>query len=290
MRILVSNDDGVYSPGIRVLAEVATEYGEVRVVAPDVERSSMGHAITHGYPLSYRRTTIQGLTAYRVNGTPADSVALGAHQWGKVDLVLSGLNIGLNLGNSIWHSGTLAAARQAVLLGMRGIALSAPTSAEPDYEPYKPWLRRVLDALLEEPSLCLVNVNLPREPRGLVWTRASVRRYDGRIVPTKDPLGRELYWFSVTPIEGADEGTDRWAMEQRWVSLTPLRLDLTDEQQLGAMRLRHPLDESLAAAVSPPTSSPEAARSVRDDEAAQAMTKTSDEAAAVTEPAADRRV
>jgi 5'-nucleotidase len=289
MRILVSNDDGVYSPGIRVLAEVATEYGEVRVVAPDVERSSMGHAITHGYPLSYRRTTIQGLTAYRVNGTPADSVALGAHQWGKVDLVLSGLNIGLNLGNSIWHSGTLAAARQAVLLGMRGIALSAPTSAEPDYEPYKPWLRRVLDALLEEPSLCLVNVNLPREPRGLVWTRASVRRYDGRIVPTKDPLGRELYWFSVTPIEGADEGTDRWAMEQRWVSLTPLRLDLTDEQQLGAMRLRHPLDESLAAAVSPPTSSPEAARSVRDDEAAQAMTKTSDEAA-VTEPAADRRV
>jgi 5'-nucleotidase len=287
MRILVSNDDGVYSPGIRVLAEVATEYGEVRVVAPDVERSSMGHAITHAFPLSYRKTTIQGLTAYRVNGTPADSVALGAHQWGKVDLVLSGLNIGLNLGNSIWHSGTLAAARQAVLLGMRGIALSAPASAEPDYEPYKPWVRRVLDALLEEPSLCLVNVNLPREPRGLVWTRASVRRYDGRIVPTQDPLGRELYWFTVTPVEGADEGTDRWAMERRWVSLTPLRLDLTDEQQLGVMRLRHPLDETLAAAVSPSTSSPEAVQSVRDDEAAHAITKTSETQIAVTEPVAD---
>ena len=286
MRILVSNDDGVYSPGIRVLAEVATEYGEVRVVAPDVERSSAGHAITHSHPLSYRRTSIQGLTAYRVNGTPADCVALGAHQWGKVDLVLSGLNIGLNLGNSIWHSGTLAAARQAVLLGMRGIALSAPAGAEPDFEPYKPWLRRVLDTLLEEPSLSLMNVNLPREPRGLVWTRASVRRYDGQIVPTEDPLGRELFWFTVTPVEGADEGTDRWAMERGWISLTPLRLDLTDEQELGAMRIRHPLDESLAAAVSPQTPSPEAAKEVREDEAAHAITKNVDEPA-VSQPTAD---
>jgi 5'-nucleotidase len=239
MRILISNDDGVYSPGIRVLAEVATEYGDVRIVAPDVERSSAGHAITHSRPLSIRGTTIQGLTAYRVNGTPADCVSLGAHQWGKVDLVLSGLNIGLNLGNAIWHSGTVAAARQAVLLGLRGIALSAPTGAEPDFEPYKPWVRRVLDTLLDAPDLTLVNVNLPREPRGLVWTRTSVRRYDGRIVPTKDPLDRELYWFSVTPIEGADEGTDRWAVERGWISMTPLRLDLTDQQALAAARARH---------------------------------------------------
>ena len=286
MRILVSNDDGVYSPGIRVLAEVATEYGDVRIVAPDVERSSMGHAITHSHPLSYRQTTIQGLTAYRVNGTPADCVALGAHQWGKVDLVLSGLNIGLNLGNSIWHSGTLAAARQAVLLGLRGFALSAPAGAEPDFEPYKPWVRRVLDTLLAESSLCLVNVNLPREPRGLVWTRASVRRYDGRIVPTKDPLGRELFWFSVTPIEGAEEGTDRWALERGWISLTPLRLDLTDEQLVGAMRTRHPLDDSVAAAVSPPVSSPEAVKTVREDEAEHAITKSVDEPA-ITQRAGD---
>ena len=286
MRILVSNDDGVYSPGIRVLAEVATEFGDVCIVAPDVERSSMGHAITHSHPLSYRQTTIQNLTAYRVDGTPADCVALGAHQWGKVDLVLSGLNIGLNLGNSIWHSGTLAAAKQAVLLGMRGIALSAPAGAEPDFEPFKPWIRRVLEMLLAERSLPLVNVNLPRQPRGLVWTRASVRRYDGSIVPTNHPLGRELFWFTVTPLEGAEEGTDRWAVEQGWVSLTPLRVDLTDEQQLDEMRARHPLDEALALAVSPSTSSPEAAKTVRDDEAAHAMTKAVDEAA-VTQPAAD---
>jgi 5'-nucleotidase len=244
----------------------------------------MGHAITHSHPLSYRKTSIQGLTAYRVNGTPADCVSLGAHQWGKVDLVLSGLNIGLNLGNSLWHSGTLAAARQAVLLGLRGIALSAPSGAEPDFEPYKPWIRRVLDTVLSETSLSLVNVNLPRQPRGLVWTRVSVRRYDGQIVPTHDPLGHELFWFAVTPVEGAEEGTDRWAVEQGWISLTPLRLDLTDEQQLAVMRMRRPLDESLAVAVSPPTSSPEAAKSVREDEASHAITKTVDEVP-VTTPA-----
>jgi 5'-nucleotidase len=285
MRILVSNDDGVYSPGIRVLAEVAAEFGDVRIVAPDVERSSMGHAVTHSHPLSYRRTTIGTLTAYRVDGTPADCVSLGAHQWGSVDLVLSGLNIGLNLGNSIWHSGTLAAAKQAVLLGMRGLALSAPAGAEPDFEPFKPWVRRVLETLLTEQDVPLVNVNLPRQPRGLLWTRASVRRYDGRIVPTSHPLGRELFWFTVTPLEGADEGTDRWAVEQGWISLTPLRIDLTDEHQLDDLRARRPLDDALAVAVSPSTSSPEAAKTVRDDEASHAITKTVNDAA-VIQPAA----
>jgi len=267
MRILVSNDDGVYSPGLACLAEVAAEFGTVRVVAPDVERSSSGHAITASRPLSYRPTTVQGLHAFRVNGTPADCVALGAYQWERVDLVLSGLNIGLNLGNAIWHSGTLAAAKQAALLGLRGVALSAPAGAEPDFEPFKPWVRRVLQTLLDDSSLRLVNVNFPRNPRGLLWTRASVRQYDGRIVPTTDPLGRELYWFTVTPIESSEEGTDRWAVEQGWTSLTPLRLDLTDEAQLAHVRSRMPLDEAVAMAVSPPTSTPEAAAAVREDEA-----------------------
>ncbi|RPH64398.1 MAG: 5'/3'-nucleotidase SurE [Acidobacteria bacterium] len=273
MRILVSNDDGVYSPGIAALAEVASEFGTVRVVAPDVERSSSGHAITSSRPLSYRLTNIKGLTAYRVNGTPADCVALGTHQWEKVDLVLSGLNLGLNLGNAIWHSGTLAAAKQAALLGVRGVALSAPAGGEPDFESIKPWIRQVLQTLIPE-SVPLVNVNFPRQPRGLVWTRVSVRRYDGRIVPTKDPLGRELFWFTVVPIVGAEEGTDRWAVEQSWISLTPLRLDLTDEEELAKAYARRPLDEAIAATISPPTSSPEAARSVREDEATAPLAET----------------
>ena len=101
MRILVSNDDGIYSPGLAALAEVAGEFGTVRVVAPDVEQSAMGHAITASRPLTYRRTQVGNIEAYRVNGTPADCVALGAYHWDKVDLVLSGVNLGLNIGNSI---------------------------------------------------------------------------------------------------------------------------------------------------------------------------------------------
>ena len=266
MRILVCNDDGIYSPGIAALAEVASEFGTVRMVAPNVEQSSMGHAITASRPLSFRATRIVGPEAYRVNGTPADCVALGAHMWGTVDLVLSGCNLGLNIGNSIWHSGTLACAKQAALLGLRGIAFSAPAGTE-DFTALKPWMHQVLDALIDARELNLVNVNLPNEPRGLMWTRASVRQYDGVIVPTKDPLGRELFWFSVKPLEGAEEGTDRWAIEQRWISITPLCLDLTDHRLLANCRAERPLDEELAAKVSPPISSPEAAEQVREEEA-----------------------
>jgi 5'-nucleotidase len=274
MRILVSNDDGVYSPGIRALAEVAAEFGEVRIVAPDVERSSASHAITASHPLSYKPTTIGDFAAYRVNGTPADCVALGAYLWEKVDVVLSGLNIGLNLGNSIWHSGTLAAAKQAVLLGLRGVALSAPASAEPDSSPFKPWVSRVLTTLFDNDPLSLVNVNLPRDPRGLLWTRASVRKYDGDIVPTRDPAGRQLYWFTVKPIDGADVGTDRWAIEQGWISMTPLRIDLTDEPRLDALQRERPLDAQAAVATSPVSSSPAEAQSVRDEEAPSSMAAT----------------
>jgi 5'-nucleotidase len=266
MRILVSNDDGIYSPGIAALAEVAAQYGTVRIVAPNVEQSSMGHAITANRPLSYRRTSIGGFDAYRVNGTPADCVALGSHHWEKVDIVLSGCNLGFNIGNGIWHSGTLSAAKQAVMLGLRGIAFSAPAGLE-DFSALKPWMRRVLDTLLPLNDLPLANVNLPREPRGLLWTRVSVRRYDGIIVPTRDPYGRELYWFSVTPIEGAEEGTDRWAVEQHWVSITPVSLDLTDEARLAQFGALRPLDEMVATMVSPGESTAEEAKSVQRDEA-----------------------
>ena len=269
MRILVSNDDGIYSPGIAALAEVAAEFGTVRIVAPDVERSSSGHAITSSFPLAYRPTKVGNFLAFRVNGTPADCVGIGIHQWEKVDLVLSGVNLGFNLGNSIWHSGTLAAAKQAVLLGLRGIALSAPSGMDQECERYKPWIRRVLDILLEE-HLSLVNVNIPREPRGVLWTKVSVRQYDGRIVPIKDPQGREVYWYAVAPLSGAEEQTDRWAVEQNWISMTPLRIDLTDEPALTDLMSRRSLDWPAAAATSSPVSSPAAAEAVRKDEATAA--------------------
>jgi 5'-nucleotidase len=236
MRILIANDDGIYSPGIIALAEVATRFGEVRIVAPDVEQSSMGHAITANRPLNYRKTRVKEFDAYRVNGTPADCVAVGMHQWGGADLVLSGINLGLNLGSALWHSGTLAAAKQAVLSGARGIAFStAAEHEEPVFEKLQPHVEAVLKVLTRHPSLQLVNVNLPPEPKGIRWTRQSIRQYDGRMVQSKDPMGRENYWFTVVPVREAEEGTDRWAIENGWISVTPLRLDLTNDIELAKL-------------------------------------------------------
>jgi 5'-nucleotidase len=237
VRILVANDDGIYSPGLRALARAARQFGDVRIVAPDVEQSSMGHAITHSRPLRIKRTPIDDFEAYRVNGTPADCVALGLDAWGAVDLVLSGINLGYNLGNSMWHSGTVAAAKQAALLGTRGVALSTPTGGdEPDFTRLDPFVAEVLSVLVPEKSLQLVNVNFPPEPKGLCWARQSVRHYDGRIVPDEDPSGRKLYWISVRALEEVEEGTDRWAVRNGLVALTPLRLDLTDEDALERVR------------------------------------------------------
>jgi len=236
MRILVTNDDGIYSPGISALATIASKFGEVLVVAPDVEQSSMGHAVTHSRPLSYKKSPIEfpGMEAYRVNGTPADCVALGTHLRNNIQVVLSGINMGPNLGNAMWHSGTLAAAKQAVLLGKKGLALSTPAgNTEPDFQGLAPYVEKTLECLLRDPGeIALYNVNFPEQPKGIRWTRQSVRFYDGKIEPGKDPMGRKHYWFTVFPLEPADKDTDRWAVENGFVSVTPLRLDLTHEAKL----------------------------------------------------------
>lgn len=238
MNILITNDDGIYSPGLAALAQAARSFGEVKVVAPDVEQSSMGHAITATRPLYYKASfqKFEGVEAYRVNGTPADCVALGSHIWPKTEVVLSGINMGPNLGNAMWHSGTLAAAKQAVLLGKKGIALSMMLGKEePNFEAVQPYLKQVLDFLLKKEGLYLFNVNFPIRPAGIKFTRQSVRFYDGKIVPGMDPMGRKHYWYTVHALEPAEENTDRWAVEKNYVSITPLRLNLTNEEELSKL-------------------------------------------------------
>ncbi|MFT3781987.1 MAG: 5'/3'-nucleotidase SurE [Nibricoccus sp.] len=237
MRILISNDDGIYSPGLAALAGVAKNFGEVRVVAPSVEQSSMSHAITASRPLTYRRTELKGAEAYQVNGTPADCVAIGVFNWERVDLVLSGINLGTNLGHGLWHSGTLAAAKQAAMLGIRGIAFSMPVGeTEPVFDTVSEWARKTLEFLLTVRDLPLVNVNIPEHPRGLAWTRQSFRHYDGKVVPGEDPYGRKHFWFTVTPLEEIEPGSDRWAVDNGLVSMTPLRLELTENDKLQQLR------------------------------------------------------
>jgi hypothetical protein len=141
-----------------------------------------------------------------------------------------------------WHSGTLAAAKQAVLLGVRGIALSAPINDETsDLSLLEPWIDRELETLLMQQEPGLVNVNFPAQPRGLQWTAQAVDHYDGKVVPGEDPMGRRHFWFTVVPIEQLREGTDLWAVNHGYVSLTPLRLDLTDHEALQRVMETIPL-------------------------------------------------
>jgi 5'-nucleotidase len=234
MRILIANDDGIFSPGLIALAEVAEKFGDVLVMAPDVEQSAMGHAITVQRPLRYFKTRLNQFEAYRVNGTPADCVAIGMYHWGKPDLVLSGVNLGSNLGNDIWSSGTVAAAKQATLLGVPAMAFSMPVNGvEPNFEGTKPYIAQVIQMFMEEKEWpMLVNVNLPTDPQGILWTHQSVRHYNGKVVEGEDPMGRKHYWFAAIPLTEPDEGSDRWAVDHNLVSLTPLRLNLTDENWL----------------------------------------------------------
>jgi 5'-nucleotidase len=198
---LITNDDGIYSPGLEALATVAARFGEVRVVAPDVEQSAMGHAITIQRPVKYHRTRLADFEAYRVNGTPADCVALGLYHWDGADLVLSGINLGSNLGHDVWHSGTVAAAKQAALHGVRAAAFSlALNGSDPDFDAVLSHAEDVIRLLLEFKRPFLVNVNLPQHPIGLCWTRQSVREYNGWVVEGADPMGRRHYWFAAKPL------------------------------------------------------------------------------------------
>jgi len=247
MNILITNDDGIYSPGIASLARVASNFGTVRVVAPDVEQSSMGHAITASRPLSYKKSPINfdnDIEAIRVGGTPADCVALGLHLWKETDVILSGINLGLNVGNSMWHSGTLAGAKQAVLFGKKGIALSTPAGeTEPDFPKLEPFVKEALELLLQDKTVNLTNVNFPQEPKGMKYTRQSVQHYDGVVIPGSDPRGKKHYWFTIMPLEAAEVDTDRWAVESGYTSITPLRLDLTNERELVRLLNHQPVEQ-----------------------------------------------
>ena len=116
------------------------------------------------------------------------------------------------------------------------------TDNVPDFPRLAPYVSRVLEILLKEPTFKLLNVNIPAQPKGLRWTSQSCRQYDGRVVPASDPMGRPIFWFTVKPIQETEEGTDRWALEHDFVSITPLRLDLTSERELAEAQARIALE------------------------------------------------
>lgn len=232
MRILVTNDDGIFSEGLKDLAEALDDLGQVVVVAPDREQSAMSHALTLNRPLRLQQVREHW---YAVDGTPADCVNLGIQGVLKEDppdLVVSGINFGLNLGNDVLYSGTVSAAVEASLHDFPGIAFSQEVAEGFSFSAGAAFARRFIGALIDGdlPADLLLNVNIPANgvPKGLEWTRLGHRRYRQTVVEKTDPKGRKYYWIAGKPEWREAAGTDHSALMGGSASVTPLHLDLTD--------------------------------------------------------------
>jgi 5'-nucleotidase len=231
--ILVTNDDGIHSQGILTLAERLRELGRVVVVAPDRERSAVGHSLTLHSPL--RAEEIRP-GFYAVDGTPTDCVNLGIHGLldSRPDLVVSGINKGCNLGDDITYSGTVSAAMEATLMGVPAFAVSLASDSflPSDFKGPAALAVRLAKTVLERglPADTLLNVNVPSGiPRGVRLTRQGKRVYGDVVVEKVDPRGRKYYWIGGGKPGFQDiDGTDFHALEAGFVSVTPLHLDLTN--------------------------------------------------------------
>lgn len=236
--ILVTNDDGVYSEGLKALAEAMARLGEVVVVAPLGESSAIGHALTLTRPLRLERV---GERVYSVDGTPTDCVNLAVARVldRRPDLVVSGINKGYNLGDDITYSGTVAGAMEGALLGIPSVAISLCRSREYDFR-QAAWAAAVVaEAILRDglPERTFLNVNVPpHRAHGFRVTVQARRHHATSVREGEDPRGRTYYWI--------EEGEDAWdgdprsdyqAVREGWISVTPLEPDLTAHGALGTL-------------------------------------------------------
>lgn len=249
-RILISNDDGIHSHGIRMLEESARSLSpDVYVVAPEAEQSAAGHSLTIHKPLRMKRYDDRHVSVF---GTPTDCVLMGVQMVmknGRPDMVLSGINHGQNTGDDVTYSGTIAAAIEAALLGIPSIAFSqqyADEMGKPDWSIAKTWIPRILQALAGSPidKNTLLNVNFPAlpagtQPKGLrVVGQGHGKPSEEDIVECIDPRGRPYYWIGPQPERGGAEGveTDNGALHAGWITLTPLTLNLTHVSGLERLK------------------------------------------------------
>lgn len=234
-RILVTNDDGVFSEGLRLLASSLGEIAEVVVVAPDREQSATGHSLTLHRPLRMQQLEE---SVYSVDGTPTDCVNLGV-LWllkdNPPDLIVSGINFGFNLGDDVTYSGTVSATFEGTLLGIPSLAFSQEVAEGFSFASGVEVARSFVDVITAQslPDDLLLNVNIPAgKIKGVRLTRLGSRVYKQVVVEKVDPRGRNYFWIAGTPEWQEEEGTDHAAVSSGHVSVTPLHLDLTDYRGL----------------------------------------------------------
>ena len=240
MHFLLSNDDGYQSPGISALAEVLESIGKVTVVAPDRDCSGASNSLTLDSPL-YVKQDERGF--YYVNGTPSDCVHLAITGLldEEPDMVVSGINSGANLGDDVLYSGTVAAAMEGRFLGCPAIAFSLAGEKPVDYSASKLVVTEIVKSLIENPlDDALLNVNIPDvnydEIKGFKASRLGNRHKSEPVIKTLDPKGRNVYWVGPVGAEqDAGEGTDFHAIRSKYVSITPIQIDLTRHQSLASL-------------------------------------------------------
>lgn len=236
-RILVTNDDGITAPGLHALYLAMAELGEVTIVAPETEQSAVGHAITTMTPLRIKAVTLaDGTVGHAVNGTPADSVKLAILTIcpEPPDLVVSGINLGPNTATNVIYSGTVSAATEARILRIPSIAVSLATFKDPIWETPATFARQLAAEVLAHglPDKVLLNINVPNLPlekvKGIRVTRQGNSGYKERYETRSDPRSVPYYWQAGTySMSDVDEETDALAVDQGYVSVTPVSFDLT---------------------------------------------------------------
>lgn len=238
MKILVSNDDGYLSPGLKALADALKRFGEVTVVAPDSDRSGASNSLTLLNPV---RTSLTDLGYYKVSGTPTDCVHLGITGLleEEPDMVVSGINLGANLGDDVIYSGTVAGATEGRFLGLPAIAASINSFAPENLDAAAQVVGLLIDQLMADPlpADTILNVNVPDIPfpeiRGFKATRLGYRHKSEPVTRSTDPRGNRIYWVGPPgPEQDAGEGTDFHAVRHGFVSVTPLQIDLTRHSAL----------------------------------------------------------
>jgi len=245
VNILVSNADGILAPGLGVLAEACQTVGTVTVVAPDREQSGTSHSLTMHRPV---RPARRPDGAFQVDGTPTDCVllALGALLAEHPDFVFSGVNHGPNMGEDVLYSGTVAAAMEAVTLGVPGIAISyaGPTSDLTTLQSYRDLLARLIGRIVrvkDFPKETLLNINLPPiaadQVRGIKVTQLGSRFFQESLTRMSDPWGHEIFWIGGGTIHWTGgENSDHRAVADGFISITPLHMDLTNYRLLETVR------------------------------------------------------
>ena len=243
LKVLLTNDDGVHAPGLLALMKRVAEVAEVVVVAPDRERSAVGHALTLHHPLRAARL---GENVFSVDGTPTDCVNLGIHSLisFRPDLVISGVNRGGNVCDDVTYSGTVAAALEATLMGIPAIAVSLVTrEAGEHYEVAAGVAARLAQTVMEKglPPDTFLNVNVPDLPAELLKvpliTSQGKRSYEGTIVDKVDPRGRSYYWIGTADLSFQDiPGSDYHAVSRGHVSITPMHIDLTNYASIETLK------------------------------------------------------